>query len=166
MKTLKKQIPYILLGATLLLLLGLNIISQDHWLDSDMAAEMIFSRILSEEHHIFSTTNWYYSTEFRVLYTQLIMGPLFRICNNWHVIRTITNLVFYGLMLVSYYYFMKPLKVSRGLTVLSSCLLLLPFSDHDDAYADGQYLHVPCDPGAVVLRYVSAVVQRRILCKT
>ena len=117
MKTLKKQIPYILLGATLLLLLGLNIISQDHWLDSDMAAEMIFSRILSEEHHIFSTTNWYYSTEFRVLYTQLIMGPLFRICSNWHVIRTITNLVFYGLMLASYYYFMKPLKVSRGLTV-------------------------------------------------
>ena len=129
MKTLKKQIPYILLGATLLLLLGLNIISQDHWLDSDMAAEMIFSRILSEEHHIFSTTNWYYSTEFRVLYTQLIMGPLFRICSNWHVIRTITNLVFYGLMLASYYYFMKPLKVSRGLTVLSSCLLLLPFSE-------------------------------------
>ena len=112
-----------------MLLLGLNIISQDHWLDSDMAAEMIFSRILSEEHHIFSTTNWYYSTEFRVLYTQLIMGPLFRICSNWHVIRTITNLVFYGLMLASYYYFMKPLKVSRGLTVLRSCLLLLPFSE-------------------------------------
>ncbi|MFR6054932.1 MAG: hypothetical protein ACLUH9_13465 [Waltera sp.] len=74
-----------------------------------------------------STTNWYYSTEFRA--AQLIMGPLFRICNNWHVIRTITNLVFYGLMLASYYYFMKPLKVSRGLTVLSSCLLLLPFSE-------------------------------------
>ena len=129
MKTLKKQIPYILLGATLLLLLGLNIISQDHWLDSDMAAEMIFSRILAGEHQMISTTNWYYSTEFRVLYTQLLMGPLFRICNNWHVIRTITNLVFYGLMLASYYYFMKPLKVSRGLTVLSSCLLLLPFSE-------------------------------------
>ena len=127
MKTLKKQIPYILLGATLLLLLGLNIISQDHWLDSDMAAEMIFSRILAGEHQMISTTNWYYSTEFRVLYTQLIMGPLFRICNNWHVIRTITNLVFYGLMLASYYYFMKPLKVSRGLTVLSSCLLFCLF---------------------------------------
>ena len=35
-----------------------------------MAAEMIFSRILSEEHHIFSTTNWYYSTVIpRVVYT-------------------------------------------------------------------------------------------------
>ncbi len=129
MKTRKKTIPYILLGATLLLLLGLNIISQDHWLDSDMAAEMIFSRILAGEHRIISTTNWYYSTEFRVLYTQLIMGPLFRICSNWHVIRTITNVVFYGLMLASYYYFMKPLKVSKELTVLSSCLLLLPFSE-------------------------------------
>ena len=129
MKTRKKTIPYIILGATLLLLLGLNIISQDHWLDSDMAAEMIFSRILAGEHRIISTTNWYYSTEFRVLYTQLIMGPLFRICSNWHVIRTITNVVFYGLMLASYYYFMKPLKVSKELTVLSSCLLLLPFSE-------------------------------------
>lgn len=129
MKTRKKTIPYILLGATLLLLLGLNIISQDHWLDSDMAAEMIFSRILAGEHRIISTTNWYYSTEFRVLYTQLIMGPLFRICSNWHVIRTIANVVFYGLVLASYYYFMKPLKVSKELTVLSSCLLLLPFSE-------------------------------------
>ena len=41
-----------------MLLLGLNIISQDHWLDSDMAAEMIFSRILAGEHRIISTTNW------------------------------------------------------------------------------------------------------------
>ena len=41
MKKRKKTINYILLGATLLLLLGLNIISQDHWLDSDMAAEML-----------------------------------------------------------------------------------------------------------------------------
>ena len=129
MKTLKKAIPYILLGATISLLLGLNIVSQDHWLDSDMAAEMIFSRILAGEHRIISTTNWYYSTEFRVLYTQLIMGPLFHVLSNWHVIRTVTNVVFYGLMLASYYYFMKPLKVSKELTVLSSCLLLLPFSE-------------------------------------
>ena len=76
MKTLKKQIPYILLGATLLLLLGLNIISQGHWLDSDMAAEMIFSRILAGEHQMISTTNWYYSTEFRVLYTCLLYTSL------------------------------------------------------------------------------------------
>ncbi len=121
--------PYMALALTLLLLLGLNLFYQDHWLDSDMAAEMIFSRLLAEQGRLFATPDWYYSTEFRVLYTQLIMTPLFHILGNWHVIRVITNLIFYGLMLASYFYFMKPLKVSRSLTVLSSCVLLLPFSE-------------------------------------
>jgi len=121
--------PYVLLGLTFLLLVFLNIFYQDHWLDSDMAAEMMFSRILAEEGRIFATPNWYYSTEFRFLYTHLIMGPLFRITNNWHLIRTITNIVFYVLMVVSYFYFTKPLKISSPLTALTACVLLLPFSE-------------------------------------
>lgn len=125
----KKYGPYVLLGAIVLMLLFLNIFYQDHWLDSDMAAEMIFSRILSEEHHLIATQNWYYSTEFRVLYTQLVMVPLFKLLGNWHIIRLIANMVFYGLMLAAYFYFMKPLKISRTLTVLSACILLLPFSE-------------------------------------
>ncbi|MBE5883036.1 MAG: hypothetical protein E7291_01220 [Lachnospiraceae bacterium] len=121
--------PYILLGLLFLMLVFLNIFYQDHWLDSDMAAEMIFSRILAETGHVFATPEWYYSTEFRFLYTQLVMGPLFHILSDWHVIRTITNIVFYGLMLASYFYFMKPFKVSGSLTALTACILLLPFSE-------------------------------------
>lgn len=121
--------PYVLLGLTFLMLLFLNLFYQDHWLDSDMAAEMMFARILAEEGHIFATPDWYYSTEFRFLYTHLIMGPLFHFMDNWHVIRTITNIVFYLLLLVSYFYFMKPLKVSGGLTALIACMLLWPFSE-------------------------------------
>lgn len=121
--------PYILLGLVFLMLVFLNLFYQDHWLDSDMAAEMMFSKLLAEKHHIFATPDWYYSTEFRFLYTQLVMGPLFLILDNWHVIRMLTNIVFYGVMLLSYFYFMKPLRVSRGLTVLSAVLLLLPFSE-------------------------------------
>lgn len=124
-----KASPYVLLGLIVLMLLFLNILYQDHWLDSDMAAEMMFSRILAETGHIFATPEWYYSTEFRFLYTQLVMGPLFRISSDWHLIRTITNVVFYGLMVVSYFYFMKPLKVSGALTAFTACILLLPFSE-------------------------------------
>lgn len=124
-----KFAPYVLLGLAFLMLFILNICYQDHWLDSDMAAEMMFSNLLSEEHHIFATPNWYYSTEFRFLYTQLVMGPLFLFLENWQVIRTITNLVFYGLMLVSYFYFMKPLNASKTLCVYGAVLLLLPFSE-------------------------------------
>lgn len=118
-----------ILGIAFLMLLVLNIFYGDHWLDSDMAAEMIFSKQIAEEGGYFTTPNWYYSTEFRLLYTQLFMVPLFHIFEDWHVIRMITNVLTYVLMLGSYYYFMKPLKVSKTKVVLSSVFLLLPFSE-------------------------------------
>ncbi len=116
-------------GLALLALTGLNIFFGDHWIDSDMAAEMIFSRQIAQEGGLIATENWYYSTEFRVLYTQLFMVPLFHIFEDWAVIRTITNILTYLLMLGSYYYFMKPLRMSKAAVVLSSVLLLLPFSE-------------------------------------
>ena len=124
-----KYYPYFLLILALCLLTILNLFFQDHWLDSDMAAEMIFSRLLAQEGRIFASPDWCYSTEFRFLYTHLIMGPLFRIMDNWHGIRTVTNLVFYGLLLGSYFYFIKPLKITWKAGILTSLLLLLPFSE-------------------------------------
>lgn len=121
--------PYIILGISFLLVVFLNIFCHDHWLDSDMAAEMMFSELLAEEGRLFATPDWYYSTEFRLLYTHWIMGPLFRICGNWHVIRVITNIVSYVLMLGAYYYCMKPLNVRKGLVISTSSILLLPFSE-------------------------------------
>lgn len=125
----RKCCPYVLLCGSILLLVFLNIFSHDHWLDSDMAAEMIFSKLLATGGHFFATPDWYYSTEFRFLYTHWIMGPLFRICGSFHVIRMITNLLSYALMLLSYYYCMKPFQVKRGLVIASSAILLLPFSE-------------------------------------
>ncbi|MCM1044690.1 MAG: hypothetical protein NC417_04195 [Candidatus Gastranaerophilales bacterium] len=130
---MKKRIlaiaPYIPLGLVLLLLICLNLFFHDHWLDSDMAAEMIFSRLLAEKGHIFASQEWYYSTEFRFLYTHLVMGPLFRISDNWHVIRMVTNLVTYALMTASCFYVMKPLKMRRGSAAIVAAVLLLPFSE-------------------------------------
>ena len=81
-----------LLGLVFLMLVVLNLVAGDHWIDSDMAAEMIFSKLIAEEGGLIATTNWFYSTEFRIIYTQLIMIPLFRVFEDWHVIRTITNI--------------------------------------------------------------------------
>jgi len=118
-----------LLAAVLLLLVVLNIFWGDHWIDSDMAAEMIFSRLLAQEGKWIATENWYYSTEFRVLYTQLIMTPLFHVLSDWHVIRVLTNVITYLLMLGAYFYCMKPFGVPRSTVVFSSVILLLPFSE-------------------------------------
>ncbi len=128
-RTILKYAPYVLLGLVFLTLVCLNLFCQDHWLDSDMAAEMIFSRLLAREGHLFASPDWYYSTEFRFLYTHLVMGPLFRITDDWHTIRTITNLVSYVLMLAAYFYMMKPFRVKSVWTVSTAILLLLPFSE-------------------------------------
>lgn len=117
------------LAAAFIMLLAMNVLWGDHWIDSDMAAEMIFSRLLADEGKWIATENWYYSTEFRVLYTQLIMVPLFHLLEDWHVIRVLTNVITYLLMLGAYFYCMKPFRIRRSTVVYSSVILLLPFSE-------------------------------------
>lgn len=126
---IKKYYPYLVLCCALLPLLFWNAFYLENWLDSDMAAEMMFSKLLAQEGKLFATAGWFYSTEFRLLYTQLFMGPLFRVLDNWHVIRMITNTIFYGLLLLSYFYMMAPLSVDNGKKVVGGAVLLLPFSE-------------------------------------
>ena len=117
------------LAGAFLILIVLNICWGEHWIDSDMAAEMIFSKLLSDEGKIIATADWYYSTEFRVLYTQLIMGPLHRIFSDWHVIRVITNVVFYVLMFVSFCFVCKPLEIKKRNVWLCALALFVPVSE-------------------------------------
>ena len=60
-------------------------------LHSDASAEMVLADLLNKE-HAFLTTNWYYSTELRVLNTQFI----FKLClllspGNWHIARVMAT---------------------------------------------------------------------------
>ena len=57
------------LGFSFVLLLVLNILWGQNWIDSDMAAEMVFSDLLGDTGHYIASPDWYYSTEFRILYT-------------------------------------------------------------------------------------------------
>lgn len=128
-KLIQKYYPYFVLGGALLLLFFWNAFYLENWLDSDMAAEMMFSKLLAQERKLFATTGWYYSTEFRFLYTHLLMGPLFRVLGNWHAIRMITNIAFYMLLLASYFYMMAVLPADKNKKILGSAVLLLPFSE-------------------------------------
>ncbi len=116
-------------GALLLVLILANMLFLEHWMESDFAAEMIFSKLLSETGHYIASPDWYYSTEFRIFYTQLVMVPLFKIFRSWTVIRMLTNFVFYALMLWSYAFLVGPLKVPATRKILASSLLLVPFSE-------------------------------------
>lgn len=94
-------------------------------IDSDFAGEMIFSKLISEEKGIF-TKSWYYSTEINLLHTPLIMAPLFWIFTDWHVIRVLTGVIIFILLLVSYFYFCKQAGHNKY-NILFASILILPF---------------------------------------
>lgn len=98
----------------------------DFLLDSDLSSELILGKLLSQGNGILSR-EWYYSTELRVLNTQLIYSLIFRIFGDWHLVRVISGMVLSFLLLASYYYFC----VQAGLKnyfCLSASVLILPFS--------------------------------------
>ena len=128
----KKSASWIYIAAPLAVLAALllgNTLWLDHWIDADMAAEMIFSRLLSETGHLIASPDWYYSTEFRIAYTQLLMVPLFHVFHSWHLIRMIVNICFYVFLLLAFLYMMKPAGIGGKKVFLSSALLFIPFSE-------------------------------------
>ena len=121
---IKYCIPLVL---SFILLLVLNICWGQNWIDSDMSAEMVFSDLMGKTGHYIATDNWYYSTEFRILYTQLIFVPLLRIIPNWAVVRVITNMITYVILILSYIFMMKGYE--KKYVYLSASVLLLPISE-------------------------------------
>ena len=121
--------PYVLLGIVVLGLVFANIFWGDHFLDSDMAAEMMFSDLIMSEGGLIASENWYYSTEFRIIYTQLIMVPLFHIFESWKLIRILTNIATYALLLGSYFFMMKPFGCKKNTVTYMAVILMLPFSE-------------------------------------
>lgn len=111
----------------MILLIVLNYFYSSNVINSDISAELILARELSRENKLI-TTDWYYSTEIRLVYTQLISLFLFKIFTSWKMIRTIMNLIFYVLMIISFFYCVKPLNLKRKAVYLSSSLLVIPFS--------------------------------------
>ena len=128
-KIWKSYLAYLIMGGSFMLLFVINFKWPNHWLDSDMAAEMISSKLFAEEGSFLFSKNWCYSTEFRMLYTQLFMSPLFTFITSWKVIRLITNIICYILMIASYFFMLSKFKVSSFLKVMSAVILLLPFSE-------------------------------------
>lgn len=99
------------------------------YLDSDMSSELMLAELLSREGGIISK-NWYYSTELRVLNTQLVFAPLFLLFDNWHTVRVVGTLILWGILLASYWWLLKGLDLNRWFC-LTAGFFLLPFStDH------------------------------------
>lgn len=94
-------------------------------LDADMASEQLLANLLAQEGGVMST-NWYYSTELRVLNTQLVMAPLFRLFTSWHTVRVVGSVVLILLYLAAWFWFGRSAKLKYS-GLLGAGLLMLPY---------------------------------------
>ena len=96
-------------------------------LDGDASSEMVLSSILAEDGGIL-TTRWHYSTELRVLNTQLVFAPLFHVFSDWHKIRFTGAMIMQLILLLSYGYYCQALGGKRIPCLIGAGLMLLPQS--------------------------------------
>ena len=153
----REKIKYVVpLCLSFVLLLVLNILWGQNWIDTDMSAEMVFSDFLGDTGHYIASTNWYYSTEFRILYTQLIFVPLLKIIPSWAVVRVITNMITYVILILSYFFMMKGYE--RKYIYLTSAVLLLPISEAIAQHVQMGNTYMP----HMILMFLSIGLVRRV----
>lgn len=96
-------------------------------LDSDASSELVLAQLLSRQHAILST-DWFYSNELRVVQTNLVFAPLFALFEHWHTVRLMGVMLLQSMLVLSYAYLCKQLRVGVRAFLLSATLLLLPMS--------------------------------------
>ena len=104
-------------------------------LDADMASEQLLANLLAQEGGVMST-NWYYSTELRVLNTQLVMAPLFRLFTSWHTVRVVGSVVLILLYLAAWFWFERSAKLKYS-GLLGAGLLVLALLGLNHCLPDG-----------------------------
>lgn len=92
-------------------------------LNSDIASEMVLSNILSEKNCII-TDLWYYSTELRVLNTQLIYSLFFHFTDNWHTVRLLSIAVLQIILTFSTLYLCRQTGCWHYGPLVASAMLL------------------------------------------
>ena len=97
-----------------------------HILDADMSSEMVLAKHLADENKLLSP-EWYYSTELRVVNTQLILMPLFKLFDSWVTVRALGTGILLAIYLLCYRFFLGSLGLAKAFP-LSGAFLILPLS--------------------------------------
>lgn len=104
----------------------------DNILDSDIASQLVMSKLLSEEKRLISP-NWHNSTEIRAFSYQLVFVPLFWLTNNWQVVRIAGTVILYLIMLCGLFCLCCQLGIRKSFFSVGT-IFVLPFSHQYFSY--------------------------------
>lgn len=98
------------------------------YLDADMSSELTLAQHLVKERTLVSSS-WYYSTEIRLLATQLVYTPLMALFeNNWQLVRTLGGLILMAMMAAAGYWSARQVGANRAYARLFAGLSICPLS--------------------------------------
>lgn len=115
--------------AALVLTAAACFLKTPQFMNSNMASEIMLAKECFT-HKTFWPRSWYYSTEFRLLHTQLIASPLFAFTSSWLTVKALSAVILCLALPFSLLFLLSTLKVkSVWLKLLCSLLIFLPWSD-------------------------------------
>jgi hypothetical protein len=91
-------------------------------MDSDMASEILLAKECVLQKSLWPRT-WHYSTELRLLNTQLVSAPLFLFTSNWITVKALTAVFTCLCMFFSLYFLLRQLRISSSWIVYLACIL-------------------------------------------
>lgn len=97
-------------------------------INSDMPSELVLANQLAHGDGGILSDNWYYSTELRVVNTQLISAFIFRFTENWQLVRVLTAVILYLICGCAIAFLGKSLRWKKKTIILCGFLLLVPYS--------------------------------------
>lgn len=116
-----------LFAAAALLTLKTTSYATTHFLDGDASSELVLAEHLAQTGRILSS-DWIYSTELRVLNTQLVYAPLFKLFSDWQTVRFAAALIMQAMLVFSYGFLCFEASLSLSAFFFGAALLLLPTS--------------------------------------
>lgn len=133
---IRKKIPVfvwvyaaaLLAAVTLLSSILFFVFFPDNLMHSDMAAEVLLSKLLSEEGRLISK-NWFYSTEIRIVYTQLLMTPLFCFIRDFKTVKLISIIIYDLALAVVFFFTGRKFGLKKEAAFLMMALLAAPLSN-------------------------------------
>lgn len=98
------------------------------YLDADMSSELALASHLAKEGKLISDT-WLYSTEVRVLGTQLVYMPLMMLFpHDWQMVRTLGGMILLAMMACTSYYSARKIGAEKHYAWIFAGLGVLPIS--------------------------------------
>ena len=128
-------------------------------LNSDDASELILGKLLANENTLISKS-WYYSTELRVLNTNIFYALLFKFTDNFFVVRMISYLLMWIVLLLIYFGLCKALNIKRY-KIISACLLFVPFSSDYYSFVLSTAYYIP----HIVITFLTVMLLELYLSK-